>query len=208
MLELLLIRHGQTDWNAERRIMGNEPIGLNSAGQQQIKRLAALLKPLPLESIYSSPHRRAEETSHFLNEGRNLKIEFHPDLREIEYGDWIGKTFHEIRSDPNYVEYYRSPHLPVCKNGESLQTVQKRGVGFIESLRKEIKKGRIVIVSHADWIKSVLLHYLNVPLSQIYQLRIDNGSLSYLTLEDKRNRLIAVNYTLDVDKLFVPREAL
>ncbi len=208
MLELLLIRHGQTDWNAERRIMGNQPIGLNEVGKSQIQKLAELLKPLPIESIYSSPLQRTEETSQIINAGRNLKIEFHQNLREIEYGDWIGKTFQEIKALPGYVEHYHSPHLPVCNNGESLTAVQARGVGFIESLRKEFKKRRIAIVSHADWIKCVVLHYLQIPLSQIYQLRIDNGSVTYLTLEEKKNRVISINHTADFDKLFTPREPL
>lgn len=208
MLELLLIRHGQTDWNAERRIMGNQPIGLNKVGKSQIQKLAELLKTLPIESIYSSPLQRTEETSQIINTGRNLKIEFHSNLREIEYGDWIGKTFREIKALPEYVEYYHSPHLPVCNNGESLTAVQTRGVDFIESLRKEKKQGRFALVSHADWIKCVLLHYLRIPLSQIYQLRIDNGSVSYLTLEEKRDRVISINHSADFEKLFVPREPL
>ncbi len=208
MLELLLIRHGQTDWNAERRIMGNQPIGLNEIGKSQIQKLSELLKSLPIDLIYSSPLQRTEETSQIVNRGRNLKIEFHPNLREIEYGDWIGKTFQEIRKLPEYVEYYHSPHLPVCNNGESLMGVQQRGVEFIESLRKETKKGRIALVSHADWIKCVLLHYLKIPLSQIYQLRIDNGSVSYLTLGEKQDRVISINHTADFERLFIPREIL
>lgn len=208
MLEILLIRHGQTDWNVERRIMGNQPIGLNTTGKTQIKQLASALKPLTFDFIYSSPLQRTQETSQIINEGRNLNIELHANLREIEYGDWIGKTFQEIKALPEYVEYYRSPHLPVCRNGESLKGVQERGVEFIEALRKEIKKGRAVLVSHADWIKCVLLHYLNISLSQIYQFRIDNASVSYLTLEENRERVISINHTADFEKLFTPREPL
>ncbi|MFO1520427.1 MAG: histidine phosphatase family protein [bacterium] len=208
MLEILLIRHGETDWNRERRIMGDGPIGLNLTGQQQLKSLGQRLAPLKVESLYASPLQRTMESASILNQHWSLPLELQPALREIEYGQWIGKTFHEIRSSPDYVEYYKYPEKAVGVTGESLQNVRERGVAFIEEIRKGRTHGKVVLVSHADWIKCMVLHYMKLPLNQLYQLRIDNASVTYLTFEGHRERVIAVNHCIEFDKMFIPRGPL
>jgi len=208
MLEILLIRHGQTDWNRDRRIMGDQPIGLNSEGRSQMGRLSQLVSPLKVEALFSSPLKRTMESAAILNQKWNLPMEENRDLREIEYGKWIGMTFQEIRTHPEYVEYYKFPDRKVGQTGESLVEVQSRGVSFVENLRKGRTHGKLALVSHADWIKCVILHYLKIPLNQLYQLRIDNASLSYLTFEGKRERVIAVNHCVDFPGLFEPRGPL
>src|SRR5262245_13858292 len=102
MLEILLIRHGQTDWNQERRIMGSQPVGLNAAGREQIVLLSERLRNVPFARLYASPLRRALETAEILNQGRGLTIEQDPALQEIEYGEWTGKTFQEVRSSAGF----------------------------------------------------------------------------------------------------------
>ena len=208
MLEILLIRHGQTDWNQERRIMGDQPIGLNPAGVIQMKQLARLLSPLKVETLYASPLKRTMDSALLLDENWGLPIEESADLREIEYGEWVGKTFHEIRSMPEYTEYYKYPDRAVGVTGESLEQVKKRGVAFVEAIRSSRSHGKVALVTHADWIKCVVLNYLKLPLNQLYQLRIDNASVSYLTFEGKRDRVIAVNHCVDFEGMFVPRGPL
>ncbi|MBL7685182.1 MAG: histidine phosphatase family protein, partial [Deltaproteobacteria bacterium] len=151
---------------------------------------------------------RARETAETINQKHQLPIQLEPALKEIEYGEWIGKTFHEVRSDPNYNPYFRDEHAPVGVTGESLRQVCDRGVQFIESLRKEELVGKIALVSHADWIKCILLHYLEKPLSHLYQLRIDNASISYLLFEKNTARVIAVNAATTIESLLLPRGPL
>ncbi len=204
MLELLLIRHGQTDWNLDRRVMGRQPIGLNETGRSQVQDLALALKELPIDHIYASPLQRTQESAEILNQNRNLSPIFHESLREIEYGIWVGKTFDEVRKAKDYSDPYANPHLPVCESGESLNQVRDRAVSFTEELRQKTE-GRILLVSHADWIKTVVLHYLNLPLSQLRSLRIDNASLSYLAFDETQTRVITVNHNPSFDRLFVNR---
>jgi broad specificity phosphatase PhoE len=208
MLEILLIRHGQTDWNYERRIMGDQPIGLNLSGQDQIRELSKILQSYSYSAIFSSPLRRTLETAEILNEGRGIPIQTDNDLREIEYGEWVGKTFKEVRSDPHFKEYYKHPDQPVGNIGESLVQVQTRAVGFVEKIRSMMDHKKVIFVTHADWIKCVVMYYLKIPLTQLYQLRIDNGSVSYLTFEGKRERVLTINNVVDLPRLFLPREPL
>lgn len=208
MIEILLIRHGQTDWNVEKRIMGDRPIGLNEAGRKQIEILAQYLKGHSLDKIYTSPHLRAQETAKIIAGEREVELVEASSLREIEHGEWVGKTFSEIRALPNYVPYYHQPHLPMGSTGESLEEVKKRGVEFVEKIRKDNKAGRFALVSHADWIKCVLVHYMKMPLTQLAQFRIDNGSISYLHFDEKQERVICVNHGIESARLLGVKEFL
>lgn len=208
MLEILLIRHGQTDWNLEKRIMGGRPIGLNEAGRRQAQALASYLKDHALDGIYTSPHLRAVETSEILAIGRELELVHREELREIEHGEWVGKTFGEIRALPGYVPYYHRPHEPMGTTGESLEQVRQRAAAFIDGLRREKAKGRYALVSHADWIKCALLHYMKMPLTQLVQFRIDNASISYLHFDDQHERVICVNHGAEASRLLGPKEFL
>ncbi|MBF0493146.1 MAG: histidine phosphatase family protein [Deltaproteobacteria bacterium] len=205
MLELYLIRHGQTDWNLERRVMGKQPIGLNETGRAQVQDLALALQDLQLDQLFSSPLQRAQESAGILNQDRGLTPSLHEALREIEYGIWVGKTFEEVRSSTDFIDPYANPHLPVCAEGESLQQVRDRAIAFVEELRQKEDNARIMLVSHADWIKTVILHYLDLPLSKIRQLRIDNASMTYLTFESKQARVLTVNHNPNFARLFLNR---
>ncbi len=205
ILELLLVRHGQTDWNVERRVMGAEPISLNAEGQKQIQTLSQHLKSYPIHALYTSPHQRTRESAEILNQHFKLPVQVAEALREVEYGDWVGKTFAEITSLPSYQAPYLNPTQPVAPKGESFQEVGNRAVGFVESLRGLHQNQRVLLVSHADWIKTVLLHYLNIPLDRVGQLRIDNASVTYLILEPHRSKLVAINHNASFDALFTSR---
>lgn len=205
MLELYLIRHGQTAWNQERRVMGKQPIGLNETGKLQVQQLANSLRDLEIDELYVSPLQRTLETADILLQTRNITARINDSLREIEYGVWVGKTFDELRNVDHYVDPYANPDQPVCELGESLFQVRDRAVEFIENLRHQKDKGRLMLVSHADWIKTVVLHYLELPLTQIRKLRIDNASMTYLTFEGSSCRLVTLNQNFSFDRLFINR---
>ena len=207
MHDILLIRHGQTDWNVQKRIMGALPIELNSKGVDQARQLADYLRLHPIARLYSSPHKRALQTSELIVEGRSLEIIPEASLREIEHGEWVGKTFSEIRSLPNYLPYYQHPEHIMGTTGESLKQVQERAIQFVESVRRQ-EGGCYVMVSHADLIKCVLLHYLRMPLTDLTKFRIDNASISYLHFDKRYERVICINQGVDAERLLGPKEFL
>src|SRR5690606_18715121 len=157
MVRILLIRHGETDWNRERRIMGDQAIPLNQDGQRQAEVLREFLKDIPVELCLSSPVLRAQQTAELLVQGHGLKIQSDPRLVEIGYGEWIGKTFTEVRAIPGYIPYYQRLDTAVAPGGESLYQVRDRAVHLIEELRGS-RYQNIWLISHADWIKCVLMH--------------------------------------------------
>lgn len=202
MLEMLLIRHGQTDWNRDRRIMGRKPIPLNAAGRAEAKALGRVLKKVDLDAVYSSPVRRAMETAAHFCDGRKIAIRPAPALAEIDYGCWIGKTFEEVIPEKEFTVYHRNPRKACPPGGEKMIDVFKRTVAFVERLRKRHKSGRVALVSHADVIKTVLVHYLGMDYDHLLRLRIDNTSISLLWFFKDRARVMAVNALPTPHKLF------
>lgn len=202
MLEILLIRHGQTDWNRDRRIMGRKPIPLNKVGRTEARRLAKALKDVEIDVIYTSPVRRAVETARHLLDGRRLKIVNAPEVAEIDYGQWIGKTFEEVIPEKAFHVYHKTPRKAQAPGGEHMRDVFRRTIEFIERIRKKHKKGRIAVVSHADVIKTVLVHYLGMDWNDLLKFRIDNTSISLLWFHKDRSRVMAINSLPAPHKLF------
>ena len=87
---IYLIRHGQTNWNAERKIQGQTDIPLNQIGQQQAKDVSEEISKLKIDKIFSSDLLRARETAEIINEKIGAKIEYDKRLREVNYGNYEG----------------------------------------------------------------------------------------------------------------------
>jgi len=202
MLEILLIRHGQTDWNRDRRIMGRRPIPLNKAGRAEARRLARALKDVKIDAIYTSPVLRAVETAHHLRNGGRAAVRHAPEMAEIDYGRWIGKTFEEVISEKAFRVYHKNPRKACPPGGEHMMKVFGRTVRFIERLRKKHKKGRVAVVSHADVIKTILVHYLGMDYDHLLKFRIDNASISLLWFHKDRARVLAINSLPAPSRLF------
>lgn len=209
MLEILLIRHGQTDWNRDRRIMGGLPIPLNKAGRRQTLELQKALSGLNLKWIYTSPLLRAHQTAKIIaGEGKRIRLIRSPAVSEIDYGRWVGKTFDEVTGDKNYQIYHTTPRLAQAPGGEKMTDVYRRAVGFIETLRKRHKRGRIAVVSHADVIKAILTRYLRLPLDDLLKIRIDNCSLSSLWFNGKHSRVLGINCHARLRRFFLRTDQL
>lgn len=208
MLEVLLIRHGQTDWNVERRIMGHRPIPLNRRGQREAKLIAKALARIPVDAIFSSPFLRAIQTATIISKNQKKKPIVSHEVAEIHYGDWIGKKFEEVSSEKAFQIYHQTPRKAQAPGGEKMTSVQKRAVKFVESLRKKYQKGRVVVVSHADVIKSILVHYLGLDLNELLRFRVDNASLSFLLFNGTRSRVLALNCPATAEQLFASTDQL
>ncbi len=208
MLEILLIRHGQTDWNRDRRIMGRKHIPLNRVGRSEATRLERALKGVILDAIYTSPMKRAVETARHVRGRRRVAIQRVPGMAEIDYGLWVGKTFEEVIPEKAFHVYHKTPAKARAPRGEHMKDVQKRTIRFIEKIRKRHRKGRVAVVSHADVIKTVLVHYLGMHLNDLMKFRIDNASVSLLWFHEKRARVMTINSLATPSKLFGLRDLL
>ena len=151
-MELYIIRHGKTIWNAEKRLQGRTDIELNQEGKEKAVALGKKLKDIPFDLIYSSPLKRAFTTASLIKGERNIKIITDERLKELCFGEQEGKDFSEWQKKENpFNTFFTSPenYIPP-KNGESLPHIIERTKNFLETkIEPEYKKyRRIMIVAH------------------------------------------------------------
>jgi broad specificity phosphatase PhoE len=175
MSTLLLLRHGETDWNRERRLMGSLDIPLNEAGRRQARAVADLLVGFGVEVILSSVMVRAMQTAAIIAEVLGLPVVEDEGLVEVRFGQWQGHTYEEIAADPRFLDYVRDPVATATPGGETIADVQRRAVDAVGGL---IGVRRALVVSHGDVIRSLLSHFLGMPLGEFRRIRVDNCGLS------------------------------
>ncbi len=184
--------------------MGDLPVPLNQTGRRQARVVARLLKEVALDACYASPAMRALETAQLIVRGRSLSVAKVPEILEINYGAWVGKYFDEVTSQPAYRLYHATPKRSCPPGGESMKAVHRRTVAFMERLRVRHRNGRILVVSHADIIKTIIVHYLGLNLDHLQKFRIDNASVSLLWFHKKTCRVLSVNHLGVMPHLFGP----
>lgn len=182
--------------------MGHQPIPLNERGQQQLSRLRDHLSGVKLDAIYTSPMLRAVESAEILRGGRDIPLHETFDLAEIDYGDWVGKTFDEVRALPQFKDYHLRPSAVDIPRGESFHQVVERVAHFFANLRAENRPMTVAAVSHADVIKAAIIQHLSLPLDEIHRIRIDNGSYSVVWIEDDIERVLIINSLPQLDDFF------
>jgi broad specificity phosphatase PhoE len=186
---LLIIRHGQTTWNAEHRLPGQLPgVVLNDTGKQQAARLAEALTVLPISAVISSPLERARETAEYIARGRDLQIQFEPGLMDTNVGPWAGQAISELsKNNPDWTAYVRNP--TVAPEGvETFPQVQQRVVTAVERWCERDNIGAYpAFVAHADVIKLLIAHYTGLPTERAGSISIDNASVSIVELEKDRS---------------------
>lgn len=197
---LLLIRHGETTWNAEQKLPGQLPgISLNEKGREQTARLAEALSAIPISAIISSPLERARETAEIIGKGRNLTIQLEPGLMDTDVGRWAGQNHEGLsKTDPDWKAYVKDP--TVAPEGvETFPQVQQRALEAVERWRKQEGIGAYpAFVAHADVVKLLIAYYIGLEAARAGVLLIDNASVSLVEI-DKENlhpvRVIAIGWS-------------
>ncbi len=195
MPNILLVRHGETDWNRSGRIMGDQPVPLNQHGEAQVHLLAACLKDRRIQTVYSSPVTRAVQTAEILASVLGACVTVLPGLSEIGVGEWAGKFWKDLADEPVKQNYYAKPYEARPPGGETLAEVQARAVAAVEEACRNGTCEPFLFVSHADVIRSVLAHYLRLDFVGLRQARIDHASLTALRLVEGTAELLCLNYT-------------
>ena len=199
--DILIVRHGETVWNRERRVMGSLDIQLSEAGRYQCEELAAVLARFEVGRILSSPLARASESAEILARELGVEIEYDPGLEEVHFGRWEGMTYDEIRADPDYHGFIADPVGHPTPGGETIVDVQRRGLAALARARQDT---RVLVVSHGDIIRAALCHYMAIPLPEFRRIRVDNCGLSALTDTAGRIEVKFVNMLPDPARAWDP----
>ena len=174
--------------------MGRSQVPLGADGIQQIKKIAPLIATLELDGIYTSPLRRAVQTAKVVAAATKLPICKSEGLNEIAFGAWTGRHFDELIDNELYRRFIKSPAKTLLPGGETISDVQRRGLKVIDEAAQRVPGGRFLFVSHGDVIRTILCHYMKLPLHEYRRLRVDNGSLSALQTERRWAEIKYVNY--------------
>ncbi|MSX26282.1 MAG: histidine phosphatase family protein, partial [Actinobacteria bacterium] len=169
MRKIIIVRHGQTDWNVENRFQGHTDIPLNDAGQAQVEKSALVLASLRPNRLVTSDLLRARETAAAIAKRCGLPVTIDPDLRETYGADWEGKTGLEIRknSDAEFTAWLSGEDIPAGGSGERRSEVAARAISAIYRGLSEIESGQsLVIVTHGGAARSVIGTLMGLPVSE------------------------------------------
>lgn len=194
MTQVLVARHGETDWNREGRWQGQGGPGLNATGRAQAAALAERLSHIRLEAIYTSDLARAVETAAIVGDAVGLEPVPEPGLREVDNGDWRGLTRAQVRAvnPEGYRRWLRG--AAGWNGGETYDDMHVRVIATLERLLGRHRRGRILLVSHGGAVRAIVAHAAGAAGHD--RRHIDgarNGSLTSVATTRGVLRLVSFN---------------
>ncbi len=182
---LLLIRHGETDWNVEGRYQGQEDPPLNRRGRDQARLLAETLSGIPLTVLYSSPLKRARETARTLKKRLAVPLHFEPRLMEIHLGDWGSRLVTEVAArDPERFHLWETdPWSVTPPGGESLHQVRERVYAAVDGIVRRHEGKTIGLVAHRIPLALLKIRYQALDVALVRKLYLPNAGWEEIVLD-------------------------
>ena len=196
MTEIILVRHGETEWNVAEIFRGRIDIDLNEMGIKQAGLLAEYLSNVKIDAIYSSPLKRALKTAEIVAGYHKLDVDIAPGLTDFNFGKWQGLSHQEVKDKYKqlYAEWINHPAQVKMPAGESLDDVRKRTNDVVAELIASYE-GTVVLVSHRVVNKVLICALLGLDNSHFWNIRQDTCGITIFTYENERFILIKHNDT-------------
>ena len=179
-MRLYLVRHGQTDWNVQKRAQGHTDRPLDSIGQEQAQRVGKAFLDLPVERVLTSDLKRAQQTAEEIARHTRLQLEILPELRERGFGEWEGQNFAEIAIrfgfEADFKGVTRNEVTP--PGGESFMEVWSRLESVVQDVRN--RNENTAIVAHGGTCSLLMAMFLNGDVSLSNAFRFSNASINEL----------------------------
>ena len=177
-MRLYLVRHGQTDWNVQKRAQGHTDRPLDETGLQQAKQVGKAFLELPVERVLTSDLQRAHQTAHEIARRKKIDLEVMPDLRERGFGQWEGQNFAEIAIrfgfEADFKGVTRNEVTP--PGGESYVEVWDRLVSVVKDVRN--RNENTAIVAHGGTCSLLTAMFLDGDVSLSNAFRFSNASIN------------------------------
>jgi broad specificity phosphatase PhoE len=189
-----LLRHGEH--NVQGKICAGRMSGvvLSDKGRAEAEAAALRLANSEIAAIYASPMERTRETAAIVSERLgSVPVTIRDDLAELDFGEWTGLTFDEVRKDPRWPEWATHRSLSCIPGGETMRHVQRRVVEAVMEMRAAHPDDHIAVVSHGDVIRAALVFALGMPLDFYARIEVATGSLSTMRIDATGIRVIAIN---------------
>lgn len=183
-LELICIRHGATQWNKERRYLGHTDIGLLQESLTELLPLKEALGGREFRKIFCSDLKRCRETLEWVYTTSTGQVVFDNRLREMDFGEWEGQTYDQLKHIPMYRNWLDNPQSVTPPGGESWGHFQERISDFLNSLTYLVEKysedNQVLIVTHGGVIRQIAA--MTIPGSSFWDFQAEPGSLLTLKL--------------------------
>ena len=199
---ILLIRHGQTSWNKERRFLGRSDIPLDTEGLAQATAVASAIQQIPLAGLYSSPLSRAWGTAEKIAQSRTLEIQRVDDLQELDQGVLEGKPSQYLADQyPEFLAaWQKDPTHMRCPGGETLDECRVRSVAALHSIAaKHSPNQPIAIVSHRMAIGCIVCDAIGLPLRFNSMIGQRNTAINVFSWKNGTIRLHRLNEATHLD---------
>lgn len=197
-MRLWLIRHGETDFNRERRCQGTSDLDLNETGVKQASAIARYMANISLTAVHSSPLKRAFQTAAAFAEPAGIEIKPEPGLMELDQGVFEGCKMEEMtRSHPDVIkDWIANPAETLLPGGESMRQLEKRAWEAILRISKSYPRdATIAAVSHNLAISTILCKVLSMDLNLFRKFRLSPAGLSRIDFTPLGPVLVSMNNT-------------
>jgi phosphoserine phosphatase len=201
-LELVLVRHGATDWNIQGRCQGSSDRELSETGVRQAEAVAANLSQKKISAVYSSGLIRARRTAHFISRPHGLAVQIEDDVRELDHGALEGLTFNEIKEQyPEFIRKWRTePAELQVPGGERLSEVQQRTLAGLHRIAgRHEDNDTVIVVSHNFPILGIICHITGTHLNNYRDFRLEPCGHTRLHWDARTWRVTHIN-----DKIYAP----
>jgi broad specificity phosphatase PhoE len=189
---LHLVRHASHDLLG-RVLVGRGPVPINAIGVNETAAVCRALSRSGLAAVISSPQERAVQMANAIADGAGLVPAIDPGLDEMDMGEWTGASFDDLHDDPRWQAFNRFRSSAPIPGGETMLAVQARAVAAAIRLRPRYPGAPVALVSHSDVLKSILMHFLGIPLDLIHRFDLAPASRSIVELYDEGAVVRAVN---------------
>jgi broad specificity phosphatase PhoE len=190
-----LIRHGVTEWNATGLLCGRSDVPLSDDGRRQAERLAARLESVPFAALYVSPLVRAVETARIVSRSIHLEPVIDERLYELNYGDWEGSTFAEIRKNqPDFLKrWMEDPGAVAPPGGESGYDAERRAASFLDSMAAKHPQDNVAVVCHKTISRLAICHILGMPVPE-YRKRLAMANAAFHVIRSSEEGWMLISY--------------
>ena len=188
MTTIFLARHGESDWNVEKRFQGHSDRPLTERGRKQAHALADLVASEKIDAVYTSPLSRAQETAEIVAARAGLEPVALPELREVDTGSWSGLSRADVEARfPEGFSRWRSGGSG-WRDGETYEQMAERVIGALRTIAEDHPDGRVLVISHGGPIRAIHAAAEGVAIDDYRRLKPvePNARLSAVAVENGR----------------------
>lgn len=203
LTQIVVLRHGRTEWNRVERFRGRANIELDEVGIKQAEATAERVVELPVAAVYCSPLKRTLTTASIIARRLNLEAQPLPAIIDIDFGEWQGLSAAEVSAKDNalFTLWQKKPHLVKFPGGESLADLRDRAGSAVDELVKQYADKTIVLVSHRVVCQILILHFLGLDNSRFWQVSQDVSAMNLFEVKDGIGYARLLNDTCHLKKI-------